>query len=115
MSSEKGTSVEQVVKKMIDWKMQTIYAGIYAVIFYEVELKYDGERMLIHYDKNNIDQHVKIFSKSRRDSTMDREQAHQIILQAVSYVGSNIDSCILEAELVSVNSLGQIEGALNHS
>lgn len=28
MSSEKGTSIDQVVKKMHEWKMKSIYAGI---------------------------------------------------------------------------------------
>jgi ATP-dependent DNA ligase len=75
------------------------------------ELKYDGERMLIHYDSSNTDQPVQIFSKSRRDSTMDREQAHLIVLDAVSQSGSNIKSCILEGELVSTDRFGEIEGS----
>ena len=41
-----------------------------------VEVKYDGERLQIHYDKYSS-QPIKIYSKSGRDSTKDRIAAHQ--------------------------------------
>ena len=40
-----------------------------------VEVKYDGERLQIHYNKSRNDV-IRIFSKSGRNSTQDRIAAH---------------------------------------
>lgn len=44
-----------------------------------LETKYDGERMQIHVDMGNLVQPVTIFSKSKRDSTMDRQATHAYV------------------------------------
>jgi ATP-dependent DNA ligase len=68
------------------------------------EVKYDGERMQIHIQDNQL----QIFSKSGRNSTQDRVLAHDIILQSLASEFHNVltnrvesrFNCILEAELL---------------
>ncbi|KAI8809159.1 ATP dependent DNA ligase domain-containing protein [Cladochytrium replicatum] len=57
------------------------------------EIKYDGERMQVHYDFENG---VRIFSKSLRNSTHDRRRAIPLIEKAFK----GVKNCILEGELV---------------
>ncbi|KAI5120358.1 hypothetical protein M0805_006881 [Coniferiporia weirii] len=48
------------------------------------ETKYDGERMQIHVTVTGEGKsHITIFSKSKRDSTMDRASTHWIIREAI--------------------------------
>ncbi|CAD6883877.1 unnamed protein product [Tilletia laevis] len=49
------------------------------------EQKYDGERFQVHVNFSNADEQpeLKIFSKSQRDSTLDRSQTHAIVLAAL--------------------------------
>lgn len=59
------------------------------------ENKYDGERAQIHV----MGREIKIFSKSKRDSTLDRKGIHDVIFQAL---GDNFTgSAILDAEMVA--------------
>ncbi|KDQ19564.1 hypothetical protein BOTBODRAFT_28144 [Botryobasidium botryosum FD-172 SS1] len=49
------------------------------------ETKYDGERMQIHIDLSKPEKHqVQVFSKSKRDSTLDRIATHPIIRAALA-------------------------------
>ncbi len=52
------------------------------------ETKYDGERAQIHIqcDENGVSR-ITIFSKSKRDSTLDRHAVHDIIRAALSLDG----------------------------
>ena len=80
------------------------------------ELKYDGERMQIH-----VSDKITIFSKSGRNSTLDRLDTHPLIraslgmiqpyfsLERPTYL-KNVQQCILEAELLIFNDeLGMFE------
>ncbi|KAH9933457.1 uncharacterized protein B0H18DRAFT_928466 [Fomitopsis serialis] len=68
------------------------------------ETKYDGERTQIHVDLEAGFPRITIYSKSGRDSTMDRVAIHPLILDAI---GFNDSSCkvkrnvVLEAEMVA--------------
>ncbi|KAJ7430032.1 hypothetical protein B0H11DRAFT_2398665 [Mycena galericulata] len=91
---------------------------------YEIwaETKYDGERAQIHVEiLADGDSRITIFSKSKRDSTLDRHGIHGLIRQAlclpkerhagrgqcsVSQVRSNV---ILDAEMVAWHE-GKIDG-----
>ncbi|ESK96426.1 atp dependent dna ligase domain protein [Moniliophthora roreri MCA 2997] len=69
------------------------------------ETKYDGERAQIHVQITNGVPRVKIFSKSKRDSTLDRIAVHPIILECLSldrHIGSSKvrRDVILDAEMV---------------
>ncbi|KAJ3377107.1 hypothetical protein HDU92_008633 [Lobulomyces angularis] len=104
----KATSVDFVCKKVKEWQDVAIYS----------EIKYDGERMQIHFNadaQSEADQ-IKIFSKSRRNSTKERYLSHDIIRAMLGYPPkkfsipstndpfnetTNVVSCILEAELLS--------------
>ncbi|KAI8985616.1 hypothetical protein BD414DRAFT_60158 [Trametes punicea] len=87
-----------------------------------VETKYDGERAQIHvwFDENSAP-HIRIFSKSGRDSTLDRAGIHAVILDSLSIsirgfpVSEDIEpasrepsfkqSVIIEAELVAYSDM----------
>ncbi|KAK5344797.1 hypothetical protein LTR61_011428 [Exophiala xenobiotica] len=61
-----------------------------------VERKYDGEYCQIHVSRTNSQHHITIFSKSGRDSTMDRVGVHDAIkrclgLAVVEVVGAGFD------------------------
>ncbi|KZT70831.1 hypothetical protein DAEQUDRAFT_688765 [Daedalea quercina L-15889] len=68
------------------------------------ETKYDGERTQIHVDIGAGCPRITIYSKSGRDSTMDRVAIHPLLLSAI---GFDSPSCkvkknvILEAEMVA--------------
>jgi DNA ligase-4 len=71
------------------------------------ETKYDGERAQIHVQVNeNGSSVITIFSKSRRESTMDRHAVHDIIRAALR-LGDTCGMCkvkqnvILDAEMVA--------------
>ncbi|KAI9141460.1 hypothetical protein BKA69DRAFT_391618 [Paraphysoderma sedebokerense] len=65
------------------------------------ETKYDGERMQIHFERKGPSTHtLRIFSKSKRDSTIDRIGCHSIILDSIH---SSVRNCILEGELLLYN------------
>ncbi|KAJ3369951.1 hypothetical protein GGF31_004801 [Allomyces arbusculus] len=66
---------------------------------YCVERKYDGERMQIHV-LDRTRQSCLIFSKSKRDSTVDRADTHPIIFAALR---DTVQSCVLEAEMISID------------
>ncbi|KAH8093745.1 hypothetical protein BXZ70DRAFT_949037 [Cristinia sonorae] len=80
------------------------------------ETKYDGERAQIHVQVDeNLQSHITIFSKSRRDSTLDRAGIHHIIREALdlpqrhadpgdseqSKNSHGIKNIVLEAEMVA--------------
>ncbi|KAG9041431.1 hypothetical protein FS837_012271 [Tulasnella sp. UAMH 9824] len=89
------------------------------------ETKYDGERMQIHIDQTReMGDQIRIISKSKRDSTLDRVASHCIIQASLGFPitapvqdelllersGSNLDfsgrvqrNAVLEAELVCYN------------
>ncbi|EJD40837.1 hypothetical protein AURDEDRAFT_170030 [Auricularia subglabra TFB-10046 SS5] len=93
----KGTSCENVAK--IYSRCSAIYA----------ETKYDGERMQIHIDFSlPSHQQIRIFSKSKRDSTADRDATLSLIRDALH--GSGTRKAILEAEMVAYSDeLGHID------
>ncbi|KAG2122138.1 DNA ligase/mRNA capping enzyme [Suillus clintonianus] len=64
------------------------------------ETKYDGERAQIHVRfSGQGDPQITIFSKSKRDSTMDRIAVHPIIMEALA--GYSMGDIILDAEMVA--------------
>ena len=75
------------------------------------ETKYDGERAQIHVQIANGDPKIMIFSKSGKDSTMDRLGVHGIISEALGLESSaaNSRSCsakikknvVLDAEMIA--------------
>jgi DNA ligase-4 len=88
---------------------------------YYAEMKYDGERMQIHIQGDQM----QIFSKSGRNSTRDRILAHDIIIQSLSNEFHDVLTnrmerrlnCILEAELLvfdhsmdAVERFGGVQG-----
>ncbi|KAK9478934.1 hypothetical protein V1514DRAFT_329466 [Lipomyces japonicus] len=66
------------------------------------EIKYDGERMQIHVNVNPFT--IRIFSKSGRDSTLDRKGVHKSIVMALTGEHTSLynikSSVILEGEMV---------------
>ena len=71
-----------------------------------LERKYDGEYCQIHIDLGKGKDWVQIFSKSGKDSTLDREGVHETLKKClkIGEAGCGISSkCILEAELVVWN------------
>ncbi|KAF9457521.1 hypothetical protein BDZ94DRAFT_1272939 [Collybia nuda] len=73
------------------------------------EIKYDGERAQIHVKiLSDRTSKITIYSKSRRDSTLDRHSIHEIIRSALGLSGSPLSSrakvksdIILDAEMVA--------------
>jgi DNA ligase-4 len=72
------------------------------------ETKYDGERAQIHVQVNEDgSSFITIFSKSRRDSTLDRHAVHNIIRGALKLTGNCTSgyrvkqNIILDAEMVA--------------
>lgn len=64
------------------------------------ETKYDGERAQIHVNYSSDGElSISIFSKSKRDSTLDRAAVHPIIKEALSAMPSQ--PIILDAEMVA--------------
>lgn len=68
-----------------------------------VERKYDGEYCQIHVDRSKMKQQIQIFSKSGKDSTLDRSGLHETLrgclrLDTDDCVFSS--KCILEGEMV---------------
>ena len=85
------------------------------------EIKYDGERMQIHVLNQQEKDRIRIYSKSGRNSTIDRKYTHHIINQTLDlcnndreykvYFGKEpldslvkVDEVILEGELLVYNS-----------
>jgi DNA ligase-4 len=68
-----------------------------------VERKYDGEYCQIHVSKNEDEHHIKVLSKSGRDSTQDRVAIHDAIRKCLG-IGtwqSKFDrQCILDGEIL---------------
>ena len=86
------------------------------------EIKYDGERAQIHVQiQDNGTPKITIFSKSRRDSTLDRIAIHDVIYQALglSKHGDNGGNCkvksgvVLDAEMVACYG-DQIDGVYSN-
>ncbi|KAK5216010.1 hypothetical protein LTR72_010984 [Exophiala xenobiotica] len=77
-----------------------------------VERKYDGEYCQIHVSRTNSQHHIAIFSKSGRDSTMDRVGVHDAIKRCLGLGTSHCrfrDQCVLVGELLVWNDqMGQI-------
>src|SRR6266498_5532525 len=67
-----------------------------------VERKYDGEYCQIHIDLNQARYYIKIFSKSGKDSIIDRVGLHRAVRDslALDIVDCRIKRCILEGELL---------------
>lgn len=78
-----------------------------------VERKYDGEYCQVHIQRSHDRDTIQIFSKSGKDSTMDREGLHRAITRGLDLAGNGCkikSSCILEGELlVWSKSKGAIE------
>jgi DNA ligase-4 len=49
-----------------------------------VERKYNGEYCQIHIDLNQAGHHIKIFSKSGKDSTIDRVGLHRAVRDSLA-------------------------------
>lgn len=68
-----------------------------------VERKYDGEYCQIHVDLERSEDAIQIFSKSGKDSTIDRSSLHDTLRKCLS-IGQGACSftrkCILEGEMV---------------
>ncbi|MCJ1245610.1 hypothetical protein MMC30_002814 [Trapelia coarctata] len=68
-----------------------------------LERKYDGEYCQIHVDLSKPGNEIKIFSKSGKDSTVDRQGIHDTIRECLRLGQDDCafnDRCILEGELV---------------
>jgi len=75
------------------------------------ETKYDGERAQIHVQISNGNPKITIFSKSGKDSTMDRLGVHGIISEALGLGSSAADArpcsakikknVVLDAEMIA--------------
>lgn len=68
-----------------------------------LERKYDGEYCQIHVDMSKPGNEIQIFSKSGKDSTIDRRSVHTAIkdcLRIGKYNCNFNDQCILEGELL---------------
>lgn len=91
----KGRSVKNVVQLAEGRKMS-------------VEEKYDGEYCQIHINLAKGKDCIQIFSKSGKDSTIDRKAVHEAIRQSLRIGQSNCKfsrRCILEGELLVYNDL----------
>ncbi|KPI41800.1 DNA ligase 4 [Cyphellophora attinorum] len=72
-----------------------------------VERKYDGEYCQIHITRESSQDRIQIFSKSGKDSTLDREALHPAIRKALRFDSAQCrirHRCILEGELLIWNS-----------
>lgn len=71
------------------------------------EIKYDGERAQIHVEiLDDNSSRLTIFSKSKRDSTLDRSGVHDIIKKALQLgtpMSNIFKNIILDAEMVPFN------------
>ncbi|KAL8829406.1 MAG: hypothetical protein Q9170_006181 [Blastenia crenularia] len=91
----KGRSVKNVVKLAEGRQMS-------------VERKYDGEYCQVHVNLDKGDNWIQIFSKSGKDSTVDRSGLHEAIKQSlrIGQQGCKFTrQCILEGEMVVYNDL----------
>ena len=86
MECGRGTGITQVTKRMANRVCH-------------VETKYDGERLQAHIDRSWPEQ-IRIFSKSGRNSTLNRYQCHQPLLASL-----NAEKAIIEGELLVYNEL----------
>ncbi|EIM86610.1 DNA ligase/mRNA capping enzyme, partial [Stereum hirsutum FP-91666 SS1] len=86
----KGQGCKQALRHFKD--ASTVYA----------ETKYDGERVQLHFwlDEHGVS-HIKIYSKSGRDSTLDRAALHPLIRDVLQPGKHWQKSLILEAEMVA--------------
>ncbi|KAL8644625.1 MAG: hypothetical protein Q9226_007672 [Calogaya cf. arnoldii] len=86
----KGRSVKNVVNLAAGRKMS-------------VEQKYDGEYCQVHIDLARGEDCIRIFSKSGKESTKDRQRLHKSIKQSLRLGGSDCgfkSKCIVEGEMV---------------
>jgi len=81
------------------------------------QMKYDGERIQVHIDMTTP-WHVRIFSRSSRDSTYERSSIVPYIEQAIH---ADAGACILDGEIVTYNSyrqciepFGSVQGMAPH-
>ncbi|ORX37868.1 hypothetical protein BD324DRAFT_650411 [Kockovaella imperatae] len=101
----KGRSVEAVLDSFCRKRYGPAVGTIWA------ETKYDGYRMQIHVEvKSDNDIRITIFSKSKRNATIDRIHTHSIILAALGLPihhalpqHPRLRSVILEAEVIPYN------------
>jgi len=88
------------------------------------ETKYDGERAQIHVEvQSDNSSHIRIFSKSKRDSTQDRHAVHDIVRRALGLLSPNSQlrreikmiqvkqNVILDAEMVAFRGV-QVDGSI---
>jgi DNA ligase 4 len=71
-----------------------------------VERKYDGEYCQIHVDLDHATRPIKIYSKSGKDSTIDRIKLHRAVRESLQLGTSDCQikrQCILEGELLVWN------------
>jgi DNA ligase-4 len=113
MQSERPKSVAELLDVLSSKNQETTLFA---------EIKYDGERMQIHIERNNshMEPSIQIFSKSGRNSTYDRIFTHPIIKKALDWSDSrpfgiyqpdgnyshpflHVDNAIFEAELAVYN------------
>jgi len=67
-------------------------------IKFTCEYKYDGYRAQVHFDRNNKEQPVRIFSRNLENMTI----TYPDVVEAMQInVPDNIDNCIIDAELVA--------------
>ena len=86
----KGRSIKNVVSLAAGRRMS-------------VERKYDGEYCQVHIDLSQKDKCIQLFSKSGKDSTVDRKGLHSAIRQGlrIGQAGCKFShKCILEGEMV---------------
>ncbi|KAL8717279.1 MAG: hypothetical protein Q9225_005466 [Loekoesia sp. 1 TL-2023] len=91
----KGRSVKNVVQLAEGRRMS-------------IERKYDGEYCQIHVNLNKGSDCIQIFSKSGKDSTVDRQGVHEAIRQSLRIGQPECKftwQCILEGEMVVYNDL----------
>ncbi|KAG2011553.1 DNA ligase I [Coprinopsis cinerea AmutBmut pab1-1] len=73
------------------------------------EIKYDGERAQIHVEvQPEGPPRITIFSKSKRDSTLDRHEIHDVVRDALGFNGRRStgkikQNIVLDAEMVAFN------------
>ncbi|KAL8821358.1 MAG: hypothetical protein Q9191_007323 [Dirinaria sp. TL-2023a] len=89
-SFEKARSIKHAVNLIQSRKMS-------------VERKYDGEYCQIHVDRTNMKQQIQIFSKSGKDSTLDRSGLHETLRECLRLDNDDCafsSKCVLEGEMV---------------
>ncbi|KAG6844737.1 hypothetical protein H0H87_004069 [Tephrocybe sp. NHM501043] len=111
--NERGRNVPKIGVPVVIPKSEKGRSPRHALTYFRnshqvwAETKYDGERAQIHVEIQRYRTNITIFSKSKRDSTLDRAAIHDVIYRALglSKFGVNEQSrvktsVILDAEMV---------------